>query len=275
MNKNAEDVPLNRYVTSSIHTGYRVGLSPLRTARSVFELHNETVNVWTHMVPLVMGLHILAQTHVPLCEWDLDAFVTHLSVFGSMVVAPATSCFTHLFWMAEHPSLRYIWAFDFVGVVVAVVTGGLGAFWFVLRGSPVARGFSVTMYLVLAYILMTKAVREHIRHTDTIPLYPRESFPEFRLPTVWLVLLGWIVPLTIGAMMEQAGPVRDAVMDAWVCPMCVVVGGAFLVNEFPESMAPKGTFDIFGSSHQIWHACTGYCMVVWSAAVWKMHENAH
>ena len=177
--------------------------------------------------------------------------------------------------MAEHPSLRYLWAFDFVGVVVAVVTGGLGAFWFVLRGSPVVRGFSVAMYLVLAYILMTKAVREHIRHTDTIPLYPRDSFPEFRLPTVWLVLLGWIVPLTIGAMMEQAGPVRDAVMDAWVCPMCMVVGGAFLVNEFPESMAPKGTFDIFGSSHQIWHVCTGYCMVVWSAAVWKMYENAH
>jgi hypothetical protein len=42
-----------------IVTGYRVGYSFSRCLRSIFELHNETVNIWTHLIGFMIFLYCL------------------------------------------------------------------------------------------------------------------------------------------------------------------------------------------------------------------------
>ncbi|MED6308017.1 MAG: hemolysin III family protein, partial [Planctomycetota bacterium] len=100
------------------------------------------------------------------------------------------------------------------------------------------------------------------------------SIPEFRLPCAVLVAVGWILPLLAGTALPLglAPHQVEAVWRAWACPCLLAAGAVILASEFPERRWP-GRFDYVGASHQIWHVCTGVCMVVWADAVLLLHQE--
>lgn len=270
---NVEDVPTDRFVSPYIYSGYRVGLTPRKSFMSAFTIHNETINIWSHSIPLIFGMLIISQNwNMLYSSPTVDAASTILSATGTCVLCPLASMWTHTFWLAEHPFMRYAWAVDFIGVSFAVIAGCTGVTWIILADLPHIRCIILLSFLLLAYRLVYTAVTEHIRHVNRRPLLPRDSFPEFKFPTVILVVLGWIFPLTLGMWLPLNTELREAIKIAWFCPLLMALGMTVLVLQYPERYYTPGRFDIVGNSHQIWHIFTGVCMIIWCETLFRMHE---
>ena len=86
---------MNDEGTSHIQRGYRIGLSASQCVRSMFQIHNETVNVWSHLgggmlfiflcVSVISSPHLLLngdKAATPTRQSSPSAFVCEASVWG-------------------------------------------------------------------------------------------------------------------------------------------------------------------------------------------------
>ena len=62
---NFNNSDINKYTYRSIIgskyivSGYRMNYSLLQTLLSLFSIHNETINIWTHLIPVFINLMII------------------------------------------------------------------------------------------------------------------------------------------------------------------------------------------------------------------------
>ena len=57
-----EDAPSFMRENAFIKSGYRIrNHTPKKVLKSMFRIHNETVNIWTHLIPLTFVLFVLFQ----------------------------------------------------------------------------------------------------------------------------------------------------------------------------------------------------------------------
>ena len=76
----------NPWITyEHISSGYRQQLTFYDALRSIFQLHNETRNVWTHLLGFLLFLYFLPYTfHLPLPELEADTAES----FGARLLHP-------------------------------------------------------------------------------------------------------------------------------------------------------------------------------------------
>lgn len=80
-----EDLPHWQQDNHYIHSGYReASYSYLRSARSIFQLHNESVNIWTHFLPGILCL--------PFAVWLYRALKARYE-YADTADVKAMSCF--------------------------------------------------------------------------------------------------------------------------------------------------------------------------------------
>eukprot|EP00357_Protocruzia_adherens_P034323 CAMPEP_0115000896 /NCGR_PEP_ID=MMETSP0216-20121206/17039_1 /TAXON_ID=223996 /ORGANISM="Protocruzia adherens, Strain Boccale" /LENGTH=316 /DNA_ID=CAMNT_0002366099 /DNA_START=70 /DNA_END=1020 /DNA_ORIENTATION=+ len=134
-----------------ITEGYRANLSPWTAWRSIFRMHNETTNVWTHMIPgfyyfyaLIKDLffsdadwddrlHIAAfLVAVIICMWASSTFHTvsccshrtfqkahTMDVCGIMLVISTSTIVSVIYGFSCFPS--YAWIYSAIMAVIAVI----------------------------------------------------------------------------------------------------------------------------------------------------------
>lgn len=96
--------------------GYRYRFSPLDCLRSIFDIHNETLNFWTHFVPawyFFWHLVYLFDTHDFVNDkysWPMFAFVIASCAY------PLSSSFAHLFSSMSHRTRHVCFFFDYAGL---------------------------------------------------------------------------------------------------------------------------------------------------------------
>lgn len=87
-----------------VETKYRVNYTAPMCARSIFEWHNETINIWTEFVPCVVflfGLILLESTNPVIFRattpaWD--RFFVLIGLLGGVVIRPLCSGLAHTFY---------------------------------------------------------------------------------------------------------------------------------------------------------------------------------
>ena len=86
-----------------------------------------------------------------------------------------------------------------------------------------------------------------------------------RVATFGTILGFSVIPILHFIYLSYTDPVEQAFLRVFIPSTCASLfcmgcGAVFFVTRFPESSFRK-TFDVLGSSHQLWHAC-----VFWSIA---------
>lgn len=258
-----------------ILSGYRVRFAPSLCVKSLFRLHNDTLNVWSHLVPAVALLAIavgvaggaghgvgggddeeplLPPPALPLLLFDASA-----------VVCFSLSAAFHLFGVQCRHSHERLLRCDLGGICGLILGSYLPGIHFAFWCAPAARAlYTSVMVLGCAGGAVLPALRWSLRRRQAFYV----ALVAFAVVPIvhWQMLSAYEPPDVAehhGERLRQVGG-----MLAWYA-----AGGALYFTGFPESRWP-GRFDIWFHSHTLWHLCVVAAALSWRAALRSMHAEA-
>jgi len=108
---------------------YRVDYTASMCVKSLFTWHNETFNMWTEFVFIIVFLALwiaLAHTDSALIHArHQDSVFVHVAIFCGLVLRPLASGLSHMFHCMSERSYVIWWGVDYVSIVVTVLVGSL------------------------------------------------------------------------------------------------------------------------------------------------------
>ncbi|KAJ7313870.1 hypothetical protein JRQ81_005636 [Phrynocephalus forsythii] len=222
----------NRFVL----TGYRPISTGSGCLRSLFYLHNELGNIYTHGIPLLGCLFVLPLT-IP---W------THITEswlgivhYLACVCPQLGSVLYHLFMNHEGGPAIYhtLLTLDMCGVCMVNTLGALPIIYCTLACSPILRTISLLAYTGLSSygIFCAVTARSSVRRLRSFAWQAMFRFFFFYLRWVGL---GTGHPLSLRSYL---------IMDG-----LAFLGGVINISRVPERWKP-GRFDYWFNSHQIMH----------------------
>ncbi|KAK4247928.1 hemolysin-III related-domain-containing protein [Corynascus novoguineensis] len=251
-----DDLPPWRRDNPSIHSGYRPESgSFLASLGSLLYLHNESVNIWTHLIgaaAVALGVtwaygfldEIIGPRYATASS--ADAFVFACFFAGAFCCLGMSGTY-HM--LSNHSEGVAKWGnkLDYTGIVFLIVGSYVPALWY---GFFCWAGW-LTAYLgAIALLGLGCLVVSWFEHFRTPAWRPYRA-----LMFVGLGLSG-VIPVLHGLSFYGYRELDERMGLSWVLLQgALYISGAFLYAvRFPECKWP-GAFDIWGSSHQIFHVC--------------------
>ncbi|KAI5805529.1 hemolysin-III related-domain-containing protein [Peziza echinospora] len=233
-----------------IRSGYRhASNSFLKSIHSLTYLHNESINVYTHLIGtlLLLLLSYILSTSLPALyatstTRDLLAFT---SFFLGGVLCLGISAAYHL--TSNHsPRVAQLGnRLDHIGIVFMIAGSYISSFIY---------GFPCHPHLLQFYILLILALG---LFCIVLTLHPRFRTPQFRPVRAGMYVLyglSGIISIFHGIEISSLEVVRRQIGLEFLVLEGVfyIVGAGIYAARVPERWCP-GRFDLVGSSHQIFH----------------------
>jgi len=257
--KKGNDWRLLKAADASVHcvcphilTGYRPALDYIDCLRSIVRIHNETVNIWSHLLGFIFFTVALVQqfssnTLKP-AHWKDEASRT-LQIFSYQVCMLASALF-HTF-LCHSPGVTKFWlSCDRAGILFSIFGTYIRILATIFPCHPLLRA----AHLIVVCLLFAS--------TALLQLRKRR---EGSAPTIIFIgiALYAVTPLTHSAIVSKSS--ISIAHIAWLLLPYLQGGLGVLVYllRFPEKLLPPGTVDLWGSSHQLWHAFIFSGMLSW------------
>ncbi|KAK3943813.1 mPR-like GPCR protein [Diplogelasinospora grovesii] len=248
------------YSQTFIHTGYRPITNSVKFCfQSLTYLHNETVNIYSHLIPGVAALVLLLGVFSSYFTANFPNATRHDRLVFEIYLATSIACFTvsSLYHTLLCHSKYYcdLWVrFDYVAILFQIVGSFISGIYVGFYCEPELQRLYWSMIIVLALL------------NAFVVINPKLQGPEWRLLRTGSFVatgLSAFAPIIHAATIfpyhqldKQAG-LRCYYLEG----VLVLLGAWHFATHFPECWKP-GIFDIFGASHQIFHV-----LVVLSAVV--------
>ncbi|KAI4868609.1 hemolysin-III related-domain-containing protein [Hypoxylon rubiginosum] len=240
-----DDLPSWRRDNHFIETGYRSeSNSYWRSFTSLFYTHNEFVNIWTHLLGALFFLavgawlyHVIAPRYASADSSDVLVFSCF---FAGAVLCLGMSATYRKYAISNHSMEVSKWGnkLDYSGIVFLIVGSFVPALYYGLFCLPTL----MTTYLYGIFFLgLGCGVVSWVEKFRT-PLWR-----PYRAAMFVCLGVSGIVPVCHGLSIYGYESLRERMGLNWVLFQgFLYIFGAFLRN-FPR------TFDIWGSSHQLFH----------------------
>lgn len=249
-----------------IQSGYRpASYSYSKSAKSLFYLHNETVNVYTHLLGAlvaVFGSYALYATLRPRYDTATHEDVVMFACFflGATICLGMSATF-HLTSNHSPKVQSFGNKLDYMGIVFLIWGSFIPSVYYGLLEHP----GHVRFYWIMVRPLCSRhgvvLTRAQIT-TNSIACAIAAASDKFRSPAfrpiraAMFVGLGLsaIFPVMSGLNLYGLGALRERIALDWLVAhgLMYIIGAAIYAARFPERIWP-GRFDIWGSSHQILH----------------------
>ena len=225
-----DDIPMWMQDNEFIETGYRKEMNTKDALLSIFKLHNETCNIWSHLIPLFVFIGM----------WIRDMstnnnVVLSIFYFGAIMVFFASVSF-HTFICHKW----HIWMnkFDYLAIVIAFCCS-TSAFC-ILYFCGNVRIIYLCVVVLLTLISGVFVTLDYFQHT------------KFRMwRAITFIILGTfnIIPFIHYSTYKYYSLVMQQ-LTAWA--LSFTLGAIIYACRIPERWSPS-TFDIFLHSHQLFH----------------------
>ncbi|KAL1927949.1 hypothetical protein VTP01DRAFT_3354 [Rhizomucor pusillus] len=232
-----------------ITAGYRAPTnSYVRCAQSLFYLHNESVNIWSHLLGFIafcgLGIHFLwSQPFADsLKVSDYVYFVAF--IFGALVCLGFSSSF-HCFSCHSEPVAARWNRCDYAGITTLIVGSFYPLLYYGFHCHPILHIFYLVVITVLGGV------------TAAFVLLKRFRTPAYRWMRTGLFLalgLFGAVPTLHGIFLYGWKSSLQTISLGYLVLMAVayVTGALIYGHRVPERWYP-GSFNIWMASHQIFH----------------------
>ncbi|KAG8347717.1 adiponectin receptor protein 1 [Trypanosoma vivax] len=265
-------VPDHLVDNRNIFTGYRMNYTTRMCISSMFALHNETFNIWTHLVGFFIFIVVIfiffymvffPALFTQIADSDEDGnattlqsgtseFITERWLLSFLFGSYSLSClacmlfsFTFHTIMPHHNHRIYSWAhaMDYMGITCLIVGSFLPMCFLCFGCHPHLRWVYLTMISVFGIGGIVGPFFRYWVH----PNFARKKIIFY----VCMVSSGLIPIAHMHILLpgHVSAPYVDRLMTMMLLYGVGVVVYAF---QLPESLCP-GRFDIYFSSHQIWH----------------------
>lgn len=234
---------------NDIIRGYRrPTFSYLKCIKSLFYLHNESVNIWSHLfgailfAGLSLATHFYLMDHPTLKQSDYIAFYCFMA--GAMICLGLSSSFHTMCCHSEKVCANWNRC-DYVGIVALIIGSTCPIIYYGFYCNNLLKIVYLTMMLVFGGATISVAVALRFRR------------PEFRwFRTGLFVALGGssVIPVIHAIFLYGFHLSYEVISLKWLAITgSLYMFGAFLYGtRIPERLFP-GKFDIWGSSHQFFH----------------------
>ncbi|KAK1248330.1 hypothetical protein MKX08_006550 [Trichoderma sp. CBMAI-0020] len=230
--------------------GYRsISGSSWISFRSWCYIHNETVNIYSHLIPIIIFL---------LSEWYLLQYlktqyssITSIDVFIfgffiiTVVICLGLSTIYHTL-MNHSSNIEQLWLqFDLVGIVVLILGLFISGIYMVFWCEPLERKLYWLMIGILGsftiFIMLSSYFQgQEFRILRTL-VFIGTGLSGFAPLIHGIKMFGWL------QMIKQSGMFYYFIEGGFL-----LLGTLIYITKFPEKQFP-GRFDIYGSSHQLFH----------------------
>ncbi|GMM35374.1 PAQR-type receptor [Saccharomycopsis crataegensis] len=244
------DIPEWQKDNHYIFSGYvKETLSYLECLRSLTYLHNESVNIYTHLLPGTVffgGIFWFFEYYMeyfPSTTWQ-DQFAFSLFSFGAATALTLSSCF-HCLKSHSECVATFGNKLDYLGIIILIITSMVSILYYSLIDLPGIRNFFWGLTMAFGAVCSVFSLNDRFRTNKWRP-YRALMFVLFGLSGVFPIIAGWWI---------LGGEEVFRRSDLWwvIAEGALYIFGAFLyAARVPERFAP-GKFDIWGHSHQIFH----------------------
>ena len=267
-----------RCVSSVLHepailTGYRV---PYQSWKyyfySVFQLHNETVNVWTHLIGSCIILHML---HSYFQEFDLatDSVLSTILAFGiTCLIGLTISSMVHLLH-AKSPHVHFV-AFmtDYIGATVCSFGTGVACFYGISDVSFYKRweNLYIPALAFVSYLNFVNLCLAKLWFGDDPHNMKRKYMFLVGMGIQAVMSMAAFIPRYITCFYDETCKMTSLNHLTLISVIFALEAVTFAAHQ-PEKTWP-GKFDIVGHGHQIFHVLIVLNHVLQLDAVYSDHK---
>ncbi|KAJ6244635.1 adiponectin receptor protein [Anaeramoeba flamelloides] len=229
-----------------INKGYRVNFSvPLCFKTALLHAHNETINIWTHFIGLVIFLVLFIITFqlesVKKAERSAKVCIA-IYLVGSVLCFFSSTTF-HIFNCSSNRIRNIVLRMDLSGVSIMIATTAIPLMDF---GFQKSRTFQIIYTIILgAYSIIM------------ILLFWLKKETVTSIPLRLMLLIGMSIiafgPLVHAFFILPKDLALDFLWRIGILYLLYGIGVLFYILNIPERWSKTGKFDIIGSSHQTWH----------------------
>ncbi|KAL7908515.1 mPR-like GPCR protein [Trichoderma velutinum] len=245
-----DDLPAWRRDNAFIHSGYcQIRPSYLHSFRSLFNLHNESVNIWSHLVGAIVTVasslylyYVIRPRYDSATRSDVLVFACFIS--GAVLCLGMSATF-HAVLNHSQKVARWGNKLDYTGIVALIVGSFVPALYYAFFCMPTL----LTVYLCLICLLGTGcAIVSWVEQFRTPKRRP------YRAMMFASLGLSGFIPVIHGVTIYGYKGLEDRISVTWIIVhgAMYLFGVALYVARWPERSFP-GAFDIWGNSHQIFH----------------------
>ncbi|KAK3945764.1 hemolysin-III related-domain-containing protein [Diplogelasinospora grovesii] len=294
-----DDLPhWQQHGSELVHTGYRQACGSVRGClHSWTYIHNETVNIYSHIVGAVVFLGLpfyIFSTSIP-PRWQIASTVDIIVCTTYLMGVTVCFIFSSLFhtFMSHSPTLYASgMKMDFQGILILMWSSTIPLVYYGFPCLPHVQALYLvsTTILALGCSALTLIDAQDCKHWKVWWYLPRRVFTfrvDFSGPHLGhyrAALFGtfgavsFIVPIVHGIWLYGLGEYgnRVGLRRIGLTAVFNTVGVVIYTLKFPERWYPQ-RFDLLGASHQLMHimvlcAALSYAMAVISAFDYS-HEN--
>lgn len=188
------------------------------------------------------GIHIMTTVdthHVP--HWPIFVFMV------SAVICLTCSATFHLLFVHSKPAYFILSRLDYAGITILIAGSFYPLIYYAFYCQPWAQRLYLTAITVMAAL------------TFAVTLVPAFGTPKYLMFRTGIFLsLGFFGLVPVSHLVYQYGPF-DPHVTVMIGPLLLMgllytLGAIIYATKFPERFYP-GRFDVWFSSHQLWHIC--------------------
>ncbi|KAK4570356.1 hypothetical protein LTR86_002436 [Recurvomyces mirabilis] len=233
-----------------IHSGYRPASNSYgKSFSSIGYLHNESVNIWTHLFGAALAAIAAGTLNVAFKpRFDLatneDVLVFACYFLGAIACLGMSATY-HTISNHSQAVAKFGNRLDYIGIVFLIWGSFIPSIYY---------GFSAEPVLVTRYWSMITTIGAGTLAVVMLPKFRSPQWRPFRAFMFVAMGLSAVVPVIHGLQIYGAEQMEDQIGLSWLVGqgMLYILGAAIYAARIPERWRP-GSFDIFGSSHQIFH----------------------
>jgi len=242
--------------------------------KSMFRLHNETWNIWTHFigflffVVLVVGMYTFGDYITGLFEdveitnlpWGEQAILA-LFFCGAMVCMLCSTLF-HILHNHSHRINVLFGRLAYSGIALLITGSSIPAYYYGFYCAWMARYTHITVLMILCVVCIV------------ISMWSKFGTPRHRVTrfTVFVLFgLYGAVPF-VHIYLRDGYVLASNAYALWgivIMAAIYIAGGTLYAFRIPERFWP-GHFDVWASSHQLFHVCVITAALVHYNALLKM-----
>ena len=237
-----------------ILTGYRPKLTLIGCLRSIFSVHNETFNIWSHLVGALYMAHLTQKRWYSksTSHSGLRRFPPLLTstVGGLLFTASATAhcCCAH-----GKKTCQICFAVDKSFISYYMCSCALA--------SSIVFFRRPTQLLTKLIFMVLSISASTVGALQTSGVFG-ETSKLFKVLTLSSLAGLGLMPPIMEYILTRRKDVRVLIKErASLACLVALVGAFFYAKQFPEKKYPK-TFDVIGQSHGIMHVMVVYCVHV-------------
>lgn len=237
---------------------------------SLFYLHNESVNIYTHLIPAICFLLVLVFDKFGVTVFETTTLMDYLMIdlffFGACTCLTLSSIF-HCLKCHSVTVATLGNKLDYLGIVVLIVTSMVSILYY---------GFYETAWLFYTFTFITFSFGVACATVSLGDTFRTREWRPYRAALFVAFGLSAVLPMIAGAGYYGFSGIYTRIQMKWVIlgGIFYIIGAVLYGIRFPEKFAP-GVFDVWGHSHQLFHVLVVVAALCHLIGLMKSYELVH